>query len=152
MTKLDKLWLMLQWALTHIQLNTTLSFKKIRWIWQYVKYALKNYLPLILLSAAISQTFAIYNFHNYSQQKCRNVILFWILHRIIESPGLKRTTMITWFQSPCYVQGRQPPDQAAQSHIQPGLKFVQGWGIHNLPGQPVPVCHHPLSEKLPPTV
>jgi len=23
--------------------------------------------------------------------------------------------------TPCYVQGRQPPDQAAQSHIQPGL-------------------------------
>ena len=24
--------------------------------------------------------------------------------------------------TPCYVQGRQPPDQAAQSHIQPGLE------------------------------
>ena len=23
-----------------------------------------------------------------------------------------------------------------------------GWGIHNLLGQPVPVCHHPLCEKL----
>ena len=32
----------------------------------------------------------------------------------------------------CYVQGRQPPDQAAQSHIQPGLECLQGWGIHNL--------------------
>ena len=28
--------------------------------------------------------------------------------------------MIIEFQPPCYVQGRQPPDQAAQSHIQPG--------------------------------
>jgi len=48
------------------------------------------------------------------------------------------------------VQGRQPPDQAAQSHIQPGLECLQGWGIHSLLGQPVPVCHHPLGEKLPP--
>ena len=38
--------------------------------------------------------------------------------------------------TPCYVQGRQPPDQAAQSHIQPGLECLQGWGIHNLLGQP----------------
>ena len=39
----------------------------------------------------------------------------------IEWPALKRTTMIMEFQPPCYVQGCQPPDQAAQSHIQPGL-------------------------------
>jgi len=47
-------------------------------------------------------------------------------HRIMEWPGLKRTTMIIEFQLPCYVQGRQPPDQAAQSHIQPGLECLQG--------------------------
>jgi len=35
------------------------------------------------------------------------------------------------------VQGRQPADQAAQSHIQPGLECLQGWGIHSLLGQPV---------------
>ena len=58
--------------------------------------------------------------------------------------------MIIEFQPPCYVQGRQPPDQAAQSHIQPGLECLQGWGIHSLLGQPIPVCHHPLNEKLPP--
>ena len=28
--------------------------------------------------------------------------------------------MIILFQPPCYVQGHQPADQAAQSHIQPG--------------------------------
>jgi len=39
--------------------------------------------------------------------------------------------------TPCYVQGLQPPDQAAQSHIQPGLECLQGWGIHSLLGQPV---------------
>ena len=49
-------------------------------------------------------------------------------HRITKWPGLKRTTMIIEFQPPCYVQGRQPPHQAAQSHIQPGLECFQGWG------------------------
>ena len=69
---------------------------------------------------------------------------------IIESwPGLKRTTMIIEFQPPCYVQGHQPPDQAAQSHIQPGPECLQEWDIHNLLAQPVPERHHPLSEKLP---
>jgi len=28
--------------------------------------------------------------------------------------------------TPCYVQGRQPAAQAAQSHIQPGLECLQG--------------------------
>jgi len=37
--------------------------------------------------------------------------------------------------TPCYVQGHQPPDQAAQSHIQPDFECLQGWGIHNLLGQ-----------------
>ena len=50
------------------------------------------------------------------------------------------------------MQSRQPPDQAAQSHIQPGLECLQGWGIHNLLGQPVPVCRQALSEKLPPNI
>ena len=50
------------------------------------------------------------------------------------------------------MQCRQPPDQAAQSHIQPGLECLQGWGIHNLLGQPVLVCHHPLCEKLLPYI
>ena len=39
--------------------------------------------------------------------------------------------------TPCYVQGRQPAAQAAQSRIQPGLECLQGWGIHSLLGQPV---------------
>jgi len=65
---------------------------------------------------------------------------------IIEWPGLKRTTVIE-FQPPCYVQGYHPPDQAAQSHIQPSLECLQGWGIHSLFGQPVPVRHHPLCGK-----
>ena len=71
---------------------------------------------------------------------------------IIERPGLKRTTMLIQFQPPCYVQGRQPADQTAQSHIQPGLECLQGWGIHNLLGQPVLVRYHPLYEKLLPNI
>ena len=35
--------------------------------------------------------------------------------------------------TPCYVQGCQPPDRAAQSHSQPGLERLQGWGIHAHP-------------------
>jgi len=58
-------------------------------------------------------------------------------HRIIEWPELKRTTMLIQFQPPCCVHVDQPPDQAAQSHIQPGLECLQGWGIHSLLGQPV---------------
>ena len=40
--------------------------------------------------------------------------------------------MIIQFQPPCYVQGCQPPNQAAQSHIQPSLECIQRRGIHNL--------------------
>jgi len=63
------------------------------------------------------------------------VDLLSLLLRPAEWLGLKRTSKIIWFQPLCYVQGRQPPDQAAQSHIQPGLECLQGWGIHNLLGQ-----------------
>jgi len=34
--------------------------------------------------------------------------------------------MVIDFQPACYVQSRQPLDQAAQSHIQPGLECLQG--------------------------
>jgi len=74
-------------------------------------------------------------------------------HRIIiEWPGLKTTSKTISLQPPRYVQGHQPPDQAAQSHFQPGLEGLQGWGIHSLLRQPVPVHLHPLSEKLPPNI
>ena len=53
---------------------------------------------------------------------------------------------------PRYVQGRQRLDQAAQSHIHPRLECLQGWDIHNLLGQPVPVRDHPLCVKLLPNI
>ena len=56
----------------------------------------------------------------------------------------------------CRRQGYQPPylilDQAAQGLIQPGLEHLQGWGIHNLPGQLVPAPHHSHSKELPPDI
>ncbi|EOB08416.1 hypothetical protein Anapl_06434, partial [Anas platyrhynchos] len=48
------------------------------------------------------------------------------------------------FPPPCHGQEHLPPDQVAQSPIQPGLEHLQGWGIHNFSGQPVPGPHHPL--------
>jgi len=54
--------------------------------------------------------------------------------------------MITELQPPCCVQDHQPPHlilvQAAQGPIQPGLEHLQGQGILNLSGQPVPAPHH----------
>ena len=49
--------------------------------------------------------------------------------------------------TPLTQQGCQPLDQAAQNHIQHVLESLQGWGIHNLLRQPVPVHHRTLSEK-----
>ena len=57
---------------------------------------------------------------------------------------------------PCHTQGHQPPhlipDQAAKGPIQSGLEHLQGRGIHNLSGQPVPAPHHSHSKKLPPDI
>ena len=41
---------------------------------------------------------------------------------------------------------------AGSPTTRPGLECLQGWGIHNLLGQPVPVCHHPVCEKLLPNI
>jgi len=56
------------------------------------------------------------------------------------------------FPTPCYVQGRQPAAQAAQSHIQPGLECLQGWGTHSLLGQPVQCVTTLWGKNLPPNV
>jgi len=36
-------------------------------------------------------------------------------------------------------QGHLQVDQGAQSDIQPGLEWFQGWGLHHLSGQPGPL-------------
>ena len=54
--------------------------------------------------------------------------------------------------TPYHLQGHQPADQAAQSHIQPGLECLQGWGIHSLLGQPVQCVTTLCMQKLPPNI
>jgi len=55
-------------------------------------------------------------------------------------------------RTPCCGQGYCPPAQAAQGPIQPGLEHLQGWGVHSFSEQPIPVPHHPLSEKCLPKI
>jgi len=52
----------------------------------------------------------------------------------------------------CHGQGHLPPDQAAQSSIQPGLEHCQEGGSHSFSGQPVPVPHHHYSKKFLPSI
>ena len=42
--------------------------------------------------------------------------------------------------------------QAAQDLVQAGLEYLQRRRLHNLPGQPVPVLHHPQSEEVLPHI
>ena len=77
-------------------------------------------------------------------------------HTITEWPGLEGTSRIVNLQPPHHRYGNQPPhlilDQAAQGPIQPGLEHLQGRGIHNLLGQPVPLPYHSLGKELPPDI
>jgi len=74
-----------------------------------------------------------------------SLLLGGVIYWIREWPGLKGPQRSSSF-NPCYVQGCQPADQAAQSHIQPGLECLQGWGIHSLLGQQGGCL--PMGEKL----
>jgi len=58
--------------------------------------------------------------------KCSN-------NRIIEWLGVEGNLKVHPVPIHCH-----PPDQAAQSYIQPGLEVFQGQGNHSLSGQPVP--------------
>jgi len=42
--------------------------------------------------------------------------------------------------------------QAAQDLVQAGLEYLQRRRLHNLPGQPVLVLHHPQREEVLPRV
>ena len=81
-----------------------------------------------------------------------NVLKYYFLtqnHRIIGWSGLEGTLKIVSFQPTCYGQGHLPPDQVAQSPIQPGLEHRQGGGSHSFSGQPAaPVPHCPHSEEF----
>jgi len=43
-------------------------------------------------------------------------------------------------------------EQAAQDYVQTVVEYLQRGRVHNLPGQPVPVLHHPQSEEVLPHV
>jgi len=42
--------------------------------------------------------------------------------------------------------------QGAQDRVQAGLEYLQRRRLHNLPGQPAPVLHHPQREEVLPPV
>jgi len=42
--------------------------------------------------------------------------------------------------------------QAAQDLVQAGLEYLQRRRLHSLPGQPVPVLHHPQREEVLPQI
>ena len=50
--------------------------------------------------------------------------------------------------SPTPLQKQGHLQQAAQDLVQEGLEYLQRRRLHNLPGQPVPVLHHPQSEEV----
>ena len=61
--------------------------------------------------------------------------------------GCPRHTQLHWrLQNRCVnpICITSNTNQAAQGPIRPGLEHLQGRGIHNLSGQPVPVSHHSL--------
>ena len=68
-------------------------------------------------------------------------------HRIVECFGLERAFKDHIVQPPCSAQGHLL-DQVAQNPIQPELECFQGWGLHYLSGQHLPVFHHPHCKKF----
>ena len=54
--------------------------------------------------------------------------------------------------SPTFLPKQGHLQQAAQDLVQAGLEYLQRRRLHNLPGQPVPVLHHPQREEVLPHV
>jgi len=75
----------------------------------------------------------------------------YTVHIIIEWPGLKRTTVILEFSPPamCRVANHQTRLPRATSSLALNASTD---GASTLLGQPVPVLHHPLGEKLLPNI
>lgn len=38
-------------------------------------------------------------------------------------------------------------EHVAQDHVQADFHYLQGWGLHNLSGQPAPALSHPYRKK-----
>ena len=74
-----------------------------------------------------------------SQLQCHN-------HRTIESFELEGSRKGHLVQPPCSEQGHLQLHWG-QDPVKPDLGCLQGWGIHHISGQPVPVLHHPYCRK-----
>ena len=74
-------------------------------------------------------------------------------HRITESQNGRG-----WKGPLCVIQSNRPLlkqgllQQAAQDLVQVGLEYLQRRRLHHLPGQPVPMLHHPQREEVLPHV
>jgi len=72
------------------------------------------------------------------------------IHSIHRTVGVGRDLCGLSSPSPLPKQGHL--QQAAQDLVQTGLEYLQRRRLHNPPGQPVPVLHHPQREKVLPHV
>ena len=103
-----------------------------------LKTNLQTNSPLLYMHKRCKCKYIYYNIHNIL---CIYISILRSYNHIIQWLGLKGPKGSSSLQlHPCCCrQGLQLPyvmlDQAAQGPIQPGLKHLQGWGIHSLPGQ-----------------
>lgn len=78
--------------------------------------------------------------------------MFILNHRIIGPFKLEETLEIHLVLMLCNEQGHVLLQQVAQSPIQFDLECIQGWVIHHLSGQPVPMPHYSPHRKLLPYI
>jgi len=75
------------------------------------------------------------------------------LHRITQNHrmvGVGRDLCGSSSPTPLSKEGHL--QRAAQDLVQAGLEYLQRRRLHDLPGQPVPVLHHPQTEEVLPRV
>ena len=73
-----------------------------------------------------------------------------LLHWITESLTLEKTTKITY--SNRQPTPTMPTAHIPQCHIHTALEHFQGWWLHHLPGQPVPLPHCSCWEEMVPNI
>jgi len=76
------------------------------------------------------------------------LLLFWF--QTTELLQLKKTTRIIW--SSHWSTTTMPTKHVPQCHICPLVEHLQGWWLHHLTGQPVPVHYHSSSEEIFPNI
>lgn len=64
-------------------------------------------------------------------------------HPLCTSATILEEPLDTILSTSCSEQG-----QLEQGHVHSGFKYLHGWRLHNLSGQPAPVSGHPLSPGL----